>query len=122
MLLVLIAIVPALPLNVPAPEAVKETPVAALTLAKLSLASNAFTVTLNAVPAICGVPILGVITSFVAVPAIVVILLVTPVKPPPSVPITVRADASVFVVKTTVAIPLPSVVLVGLAKDPIVPV
>lgn len=56
---------------------------------------------------------------FVAVPAAVVMVALVPVKLPPSVPVTVVAvPATVWVVKTTVAIPLPFVLLVGVANDP----
>ena len=52
-------------------------------------------------------------------PDVVVIVLVVPVKLPPSVPVTVVAvPVTVCVVKTMVAIPLPLVVLVGVANDP----
>ena len=62
---------------------------------------------------------LEVTRYFVAVPDVVVIVLVVPVKLPPSVPVTVVAvPDTVCVVKTTVAMPLPLVVLVAVANDP----
>ena len=60
-----------------------------------------------------------VTTYLVAVTEVVVMVPVVPVRLAPSVPVTVVAvPARVWVVKTTVAIPLPSVLLVALAKDP----
>ena len=57
---------------------------------------------------------------FVAAPTVVVIVVLVPVSEPASVPVIVVAvPDTVCVVKTTVAIPLASVVLVAVAKDPL---
>ena len=62
---------------------------------------------------------LEVTRYFVAVPAAVVIVALVPVNVPASVPVTVVAvPDTVCVVKTTVAMPLPLVVLVAVANDP----
>ena len=58
-------------------------------------------------------------TVALAVPGIVVMVVLVPVKEAPSVPVTVVAvPATVCVVKTTVAVPLPLVLLVAVANDP----
>jgi hypothetical protein len=70
-----------------------------------------------------GLLLLDVTMYLVAVPATVVIVGLVPVRLEVSVPVTVWAvPAVVLVVKTTLATPLLSVVLVPLANEPPVPV
>ena len=87
-------------------------------LTGLLLASASWAVIFAVAPAV-GVLLLEVTRYFVAAPTAVVMVALVPVRLAPSVPVTVVAvPARVWVVKTTVAIPLPSVLLVAVAKDP----
>jgi hypothetical protein len=89
-------------------------------LMELLFTSESCAVIVTVLPA-AGLLLLEVTMYFVAAPATVVIVPLVPFKLSASFPvIVVEVPATVDVVKTTVAIPLSFVVLVGLANDPLV--
>ena len=105
--------------NVPLPFDLDQVTVKPAVETALLLASASWAVIVTSEPA-AGARLEEVTKYFVAVPGIVVIVAVAPVRLPPSVPVTVVAVAeAVCVVNATVAIPLALVVEVAVANEPL---